>query len=59
MNTLEKLDQGTYTNNRLVNIGGIPFTVRDLLINAPLIAGLNTYLIGGTGEGKSQLAYDL
>ena len=56
---LDKLDNGVYKNSKILNIGGIPITVKDLFIKVPLIAGLNFYLIGGAGEGKSQYAYDL
>lgn len=61
MNTdfLQSLDKGAYQNNKVLEIGGLPFTVRDIAVRAPLIAGLNVYLIGSTGEGKSQLCYDL
>ncbi len=51
--------QGTYQNSRTVVLGGIPFTMRDVVMTAPLIAATNVYLIGGTGEGKTQLANDL
>jgi len=51
--------QGSYLNSRRISLGGIPFTMRDVLVTAPLIAGLNVYLIGGTGEGKTQLSSDL
>lgn len=57
--TLAKLDQGKYVNNRVIVLGGIPFTARDVIIKAPVIAGLNVYLVGGTGEGKTELANDL
>jgi len=50
---------GSYRNSREVSLGGIPFTVKDVIFVAPLIAGLNVYLVGGTGEGKTQLANDL
>lgn len=52
-------EQGAYRNSHVINLGGIPYTMREVLIVAPLIAGLNVYLIGGTGEGKTQLANDL
>src|SRR3990167_6296479 len=57
---LNKLtDFGTYRNSRQINVGGVPFSVKDVVVTAPLIAGLNVYLVGGTGEGKTQLANDL
>ena len=52
-------EQGSYRNTREIIVGSIPFTARDVLITAPLFAALNVYLVGGTGEGKSQLATDL
>ncbi|MBI4980268.1 AAA family ATPase [Candidatus Woesearchaeota archaeon] len=52
-------EQGTYRNSQVVNLGGVPYSMREVLIAAPLIAGLNVYLVGGTGEGKTQLANDL
>lgn len=51
--------QGSYKNTREIAIGGVPYSVRDVVVTAPLIAGLNVYLVGGTGEGKTQLANDL
>jgi len=51
--------QGSYKNTRQLAIGGLPYSVRDVVVTAPLIAGLNVYLVGGTGEGKTQLANDL
>lgn len=56
---LETLDKGAFINSRIVNVGSVPYDVRDIVIKAPLIAGLNVYLIGATGEGKTQLAHDL
>jgi len=56
---LKELDKGIYQNNKVVDMGGIPFSVRDLVVKAPLLAGLNVYLVGATGEGKTQLAHDL
>ena len=57
---LEKLSrQGSWRNTREINVGGIPYNVREVLVTAPLVAGLNVYLVGGTGEGKTQLANDL
>ncbi len=57
---IERLSaQGSYINSREIAVGGVPYTVRDVLVTAPLIAGLNVYLVGGTGEGKTQLANDL
>lgn len=51
--------QGLYRNSREIALGGIPYTMREVLLAAPLIAGLNVYVVGGTGEGKTQLANDL
>ena len=51
--------QGSYTNTKEIVLGNIPYTVRDVLVTAPLIAALNVYLVGGTGEGKTQLVNDL
>lgn len=51
--------QGTYRNSRIISLGGIPYAMREVLLAAPLIAALNVYLVGGTGEGKTQLANDL
>src|SRR3989344_4512008 len=57
---IERLSsQGSWRNSREVNVGNVPYSVRDVFITAPLIAGLNVYLVGGTGEGKTQLANDL
>src|SRR3989344_1157038 len=57
---IEKISrQGSYRNSREISIAGIPFSMRDILRTAPLIAGLNVYLIGATGEGKTELANDL
>ncbi|MBI4095237.1 MAG: AAA family ATPase [DPANN group archaeon] len=57
---IEKISkQGAWKNTKTVFLGGVEFSVRDVLITAPLIAGLNVYFIGGTGEGKTQLANDL
>ena len=54
---IEKLSNlGTYKNTKEIALGGVPYQVKDVLITAPLIAGLNVYLVGGTGEGKTQLA---
>ncbi len=58
-NVLSKLDNGTYKNTKEIDIGGLLFSMRDVLVKAPLIAGLNVYLVGATGEGKTQLAHDL
>ena len=57
--TIEALEEGRYVNNRVIPMGDVPFTARDVLVKAPLIAGLNTYYVGGTGEGKTQLGHDL
>ena len=57
--TLERLDSGAYKNSREIALGGQTFSVRDVFVKAPLISGLNVYFVGGTGEGKSQLCYDL
>lgn len=51
--------QGSYINSRELALGGLPYTARETFIAAPLIAGLNEYLIGATGRGKTQLANDL
>ncbi|MBR9691948.1 AAA domain-containing protein [Candidatus Woesearchaeota archaeon] len=56
---LTKLDKGVYQNSTILDVGGLPISVRELLLKAPLLAGLNVYLVGGTGEGKTQLAHDL
>ncbi len=50
---------GAWKNTKTISIGGVEFPVRDVLITAPLIAGLNVYYVGGTGEGKTQLAHDI
>lgn len=52
-------EQGTYRNSREIMLGGISYSMREILMAAPLIAGLNVYLVGGTGEGKTQFANDL
>ncbi|MBU1199015.1 MAG: AAA family ATPase [Nanoarchaeota archaeon] len=52
-------DNGTYRNNRLVYVGNVPFTMKDVLVVAPLISTLNIYDVGGTGEGKTQKAHDI
>ncbi len=57
--TIEALEQGRYVNSRVISMGDMPFTARDVLVKAPLIAGLNVYYVGGTGEGKTQLGHDL
>lgn len=57
--TIEALEQGRYINNSVISLGGFEFSARDVLVKAPLIAGLNTYYVGGTGEGKTQLGHDL
>ena len=57
--TLEKLEKGSYTNTKTIALGGVPFSARDVLVKAPLLARLNAYYVGGTGEGKTQLANDL
>jgi len=51
--------ESSYVNTREIVLGDIPYTVRDVLVAAPLIAALNVYLVGGTGEGKTQLVNDL
>jgi hypothetical protein len=56
---LEKMEQGTYRNTNQIVLGGIPFSARDVLVKAPIISRLNAYYVGGTGEGKTQLANDL
>lgn len=57
--TLGKLENGTYRNNRTITLGGIDFTAKDVLVKAPLVSRLNCYYVGGTGEGKTQLANDI
>lgn len=57
--TLDKLEQGTYQNSRIINLGGIPFTARDALVKAPLLTRLNMFYLGDRGEGKTQLAHDI
>lgn len=56
---LERMEQGTYRNTNEIVLGGVPFTARDVLVKAPIISRLNAYYVGGTGEGKTQLANDL
>ncbi len=56
---LERMEQGTYRNTNQVVLGGVPFSARDVLVKAPIISRLNAYYVGGTGEGKTQLANDL
>ncbi len=58
--TIDKLStNGSYRNSREINLGGLPFPVRQVVVTAPVLAGLNVYLPGGTGQGKTQLANDL
>jgi hypothetical protein len=57
--TLNKLDYGDYKNTKEVVLGGVKYSARDLFVKAPLISSLNMYFVGGTGEGKTQLANDL
>jgi type IV secretory pathway ATPase VirB11/archaellum biosynthesis ATPase len=57
--TIEALEQGRYQNSRAIPMGGVAYSARDVLVKAPLIAGLNVYYVGGTGEGKTQLGHDL
>ena len=57
--TLKRLDNGSYQNTRVVNLGDVPFSARDILVKAPLVSRLNCYYVGGTGMGKTQLAHDL
>ncbi len=57
--TLEKLSRGRYVNDREIKLGGVPYKAREVLISAPLITRLNTYFVGGTGRGKTQLGNDL
>lgn len=52
-------EQGLYRNSREIMLGGLPYAVREAIMVAPRIAALNTYLVGGTGEGKSQLVNQL
>jgi len=56
---IEKLENGRYINTREILMGGAPYTARDILIKAPLIAGLNAFYITGTGRGKTELGHDL
>lgn len=51
--------QGSYRNSRVISLGAAAYTMREVLLAAPLIAALNVYLIGGTGEGKTQLSNNL
>lgn len=57
--TLDKLEIGSYKNTNQIVLGRVGFSARDILIKAPLISGLNVYLVGGTGEGKTELANNL
>jgi len=57
--TLNKLEQGTYQNSRIIDLGGVPFTARDVLVKAPLLTKLNMFYLGDRGEGKTQLAHDV
>jgi len=50
---------GIYRNTKEIVLGGLSYQIKEILITAPLIAGLNVYLVGGTGEGKTQLANGL
>lgn len=60
MGKLDKLSkQRSYINSREIALGGIPYKMRDVLLIAPLLAALNVYLVGETGEGKTQLANEL
>ena len=60
LTTIKKIsEQGTYRNSRQIVLGGVSYGAREVLMAAPLIAELNVYLVGGTGEGKTQLANDL
>jgi len=60
MNKIDKLsEQGIYRNSKTIKLGNISYKMRDALIIAPLITGLNLYLIGETGEGKTQLANEM
>ncbi len=57
---IEKLTrQRNYTNSRELSLGSIPYSVRETVLAAPLIASLNGLFVGGTGEGKTQLANDI
>ena len=51
--------QRSYVNSREINLGGIPYKVKEVVLAAPLIASLNSLWVGGTGEGKTQLANDM
>ena len=57
--TLNKLEQGEYQNSRILTLGGIPFSARDVLVKAPLLTRLNMFYLGDRGEGKTQLAHDI
>lgn len=57
--TIEKLEKGKYINDRVISLGGVPFSAREILITAPLVSRLNAYYVGGTGRGKTQLGNDL
>ena len=50
--------QGKYQNSREIGLGGIPFTVREVLVTAPHIAGLNVFVDDGLATtvqlGKSR-----
>lgn len=57
--TLDKLEKGSYQNSRVITLGGIPFSARDVLVKAPLLTRLNMFYLGDRGEGKTQLAHDI
>ena len=57
--TLKKLDEGAYRNTNEVVLGGVKYSAKDVLLKAPLVSRLNMYYVGGTGEGKTQIANDL
>jgi hypothetical protein len=57
--TLDRLEEGQYRNSRVIDLGGIPFSVRDILVKAPLLTRLNMFYLGDRGEGKTQLAHDI
>lgn len=57
--TLKKLEEGTYRNTNEIVLGDIKYSAKDILVKVPLVSNLNMYYVGGTGEGKTQLAHDL
>lgn len=57
--TLERLEQGSYRDTSEMVLGGVRFSGKDIKVKALLVSRLNTYYVGGTGQGKTQLANDL